>query len=108
MTEHTPNGYRFQAGQMVTLANGEEVNQPGHWLTLIREANGVHDGMFKAPVLDDWWAGGEVEEYPDARVIHLSDNPDPFYRTVWVVPKTELGEQVLAQAYAILNEKGIV
>ena len=42
-------------------------------------------------------AGGTVEEYPDARIIHRGDD------TVSIVGKTERGDTALAQAAASLG-----
>ena len=53
--------------------------------------------MFGAPEIGPWWAGGTVEEYPDARVIHRGDE------TVSIVGKTERGDAALARAAASLG-----
>ena len=66
---------------------------PGPWLSVIREACRLAPGMFGAPdSLGPWWAGGHVEEYEDARVIHRPDE------SVSIVSKTERGAEVLASA----------
>jgi hypothetical protein len=71
---------------------------PGPWLNVVREANGIHPGMFGAPLsLDEWWAGGTAEEYTDARVLHRGDD------TVSIVSKTPLGDGVLRAAAATLG-----
>lgn len=66
------------------------------WLRVIHEANGIEPGMFGTPEsMGPWWAGGFVEEYPDARVILDSDEPDSGAR---IVSKTDKGARVLARA----------
>jgi hypothetical protein len=66
---------------------------PGEWLDFIHVANGVAPGTFGAPVSSGpWWAGGSVEEYADARVLHREDG------SVSVVSTTEHGAVVLAEA----------
>lgn len=76
---------------------------PGEWLRLIHEANRVCKDHGLEPLFDspessgDWWAGGYVEEYPDARVLHRDDE------SVSVVSKTPLGAQVLALAAEALE-----
>lgn len=72
---------------------------PGEWLQIIHESNRIHPGMFgAAESRGPWWAGGSVEEYTDARIIHRDDSP-----TVSVVSKTELGDTVLRLAAANLG-----
>jgi hypothetical protein len=70
---------------------------PGPWLSVIHEANRITPGMFGEPDISPWWAGGEVEEYKDARVIHRPDG------SVSVVSKTEHGAEVLATAAGTLK-----
>jgi hypothetical protein len=36
-------------------------------------ANALHLPAKKSPTTGPWWAGGSVEEYPTARVIHHDD-----------------------------------
>lgn len=70
------------------------------WLNLIHEANSVAGerghgkmAMFGAPdFLGEWWAGGSVEEYEHARVLHRGDE------TVSVVSKTDFGAEMLTEA----------
>lgn len=71
---------------------------PGPWLDLLREANGVHHRFFGEPEsANAWWAGGSVEVYAHARVIHHTDE------SVSVVALDELGDQVLTAADAALR-----
>jgi hypothetical protein len=71
---------------------------PGPWLNLIWAANDVSTGFFGQPdFTGDWWAGGYVEEYADARVIH---NPD---ESVSVVPTSPFGAEVLSAAAQAVN-----
>lgn len=73
---------------------------PGPWLDLLREANGVHHGFFGAPEsVDAWWAGGSVEVYAHARVIHHPDD------SVSVVALDELGDRVLTVADTMLRAR---
>jgi hypothetical protein len=73
---------------------------PGPWLDLLREANGVHHDFFGEPEsVGEWWAGGSVEVYPHARVIHHLDD------SVSVVALDELGDQVLTAADTALRAK---
>lgn len=76
------------------------------WLRVIHEVNRLHDAdggekgdrPFSAPEhLGPWWAGGSVEEYPDARVLHRGDG------TVSIVSKTERGDELLRRAAASLK-----
>jgi len=63
------------------------------WLRVIHTSNDIEPGMFGKPdYLGAWWAGGSVEEYPDARVLHRGDG------SVSVVSKTERGDRVLCEA----------
>lgn len=67
--------------------------EAGEWLKVIWEANDIRPGTFLSPEhTGPWWAGGEVEEYPDARVIHRGDG------TVSIVSKTDEGDRVLRAA----------
>lgn len=44
------------------------------WMRVIYKSNELSPGMFGTPTfLGPWWAGGTVEEYEDARVIHRVD-----------------------------------
>ncbi len=77
--------------------NGRHIG-PGQWLDLIHEANRVTPDMFgAADSTGEWWAGGYVEEYHDARVLHRPDG------TVSVVSKTDAGTRTLATAAAHLG-----
>jgi hypothetical protein len=68
--------------------NGEHIG-PGPWLTLVQES-----GIFGARTsIGPWWAGGESEEYPDARIIRHADG-----ETVSVAAKTETGSAALEMA----------
>ncbi len=75
-------------------AAAQHATEPGAqtWLNLIWLANGIDETMFGKPTSQGpWWAGGQVEEYEHARVIHDGDS-------VRVVPKTDHGEDILRQA----------
>lgn len=102
----SPVQYRYPAKAYNEA--GEHVG-PGEWLTLIHHTNVVRPGTFGEPTsTGDWWAGGYVEEYPDARVIHHDDGPDDYSkqaasgvewcRSVSVIAKTEAGALALARA----------
>lgn len=66
---------------------------PGRWLALVHEANRVEESFFDSPdSTGDWWAGGWVEEYPHARVLHRTDE------SVSVIAKDDHGAKVLAEA----------
>jgi hypothetical protein len=70
---------------------------PPEWLQLIWETNrvaaeGQEKEVFGKPRIDEWWAGGTVEEYPNARVIHRGDG------TVSVVSKTQRGAEMITLA----------
>lgn len=68
--------FRYQA--KAYDSKGQHIG-PGPWLTVIRTANGLAqdaggEAIFGSPTsTGDWWAGGYVEEYPTARVIHNTD-----------------------------------
>lgn len=67
------------------------------WLPVIHEANRV-DAIFGRPEsTGPWWAGGTVEEYEHARVLHRGDG------SVSITSKTEHGERVLRQVGLILG-----
>ena len=73
---------------------------PGPWLDLIGEACLIHPGFFDEPnSTGPWWAGGSVEEYPHARVIHHLDE------SVSVVALDDLGHTVLTQADTTLRAR---
>jgi hypothetical protein len=73
---------------------------PGLWLDLIREAGAAHPGFFGAPEsVGPWWAGGSVEEYAHARVIHHLDD------SVSVVALDDLGDRILTETDAALRTK---
>ena len=71
---------------------------PGEWLELIHEVNRVAREEGLEPVFSepessgDWWAGGYVEEYPEARVLHREDE------SVSVISKTDLGARLIHKA----------
>lgn len=85
---------RCMASAWETNDLGERVRAyPPEWMKVIHEANRLADDkMFGRPTfLGEWWAGGSVEEYPDARVLHRGDG------TVSIVSKTTHGSDVLRQ-----------
>lgn len=66
---------------------------PGPWLSVIWAVNEIIPGTFSTPdSTGPWWAGGYVEEYPTARVIHNTDE------TVYVAGKTQAVQDAIAQA----------
>jgi hypothetical protein len=69
------------------------------YLRVIHECNGVAPGTFVAPLdtSGKWWAGGEFEDYPDARVIFRGDG------SVSIVAKTERGDTILRAAAELLG-----
>jgi hypothetical protein len=68
------------------------------YLVLIHEVNGIAPETFGATEsVGPWWAGGTVEEYADARVIHREDG------TSSIVAKTEHGNALIRQAAASLD-----
>ena len=77
---------------------------PGLWLTVIHEANRLRleagmEPMFDGPTsTGDWWAGGYVEEYPEARVLHRDRGPDGDYTNVSIHGKTPEAEALLDEA----------
>jgi predicted DNA-binding protein len=99
----------FRSPAKTFNSQGEHTG-PGEWLTIIRTVNGIakdegipgpklySDGtapIFGSPESDgDWWAGGYVEEYPDARVIHRTDD------TVSIFSKTDRGADLIRRAAA--------
>ena len=73
-------------------------NERPEWLKVIWECNRLTEGeMFGQPVIEPWWAGGTVEEYPTARVIFVGDE------SVRVVGKTEEADEIIRQAAATLG-----
>lgn len=99
MATNTPNFAHFRSAGKAYDANGKHTG-PGEWLTVIREANGLakDEGgeiIFDSPEsTGDWWAGGYVEEYPDARVLHRDDE------SVSVISKTPRGADLITRAAA--------
>lgn len=60
------------------------------WLQIIHDCNDLDATMFGNPIeLAAWWAGGSVEEYIDARVLHREDP------SVSIIAKTEHGNEIL-------------
>lgn len=70
---------------------------PGEWLDLIHAVNAFDPGVFTRAESEPWWAGGHVEEYHHARVIHRGDD------SVSVVAKTPYGTELLRRAADTLN-----
>lgn len=67
------------------------------WLQVIWAVNDLRPGTFLDPKVGPWWAGGEVEEYPEARVIFVGDD------SVRIVGKTPEVEEVIDQAARALG-----
>lgn len=97
MATNTPNAAHFRSNAKAFNAQGEHTG-PGDWLTVIHEVNRIckEEGiepLFGSPdSTGDWWAGGYVEEYPDARVLHREDE------SVSVVSKSTLGARLIQAA----------
>ena len=78
MATNTPNFAHFRSNGKAYDANGKHTG-PGEWLTVIHTANRIAKDEGQEPLFDspestgDWWAGGYVEEYPEARVLHRDD-----------------------------------
>ncbi len=75
------------------------------WLELIHTVNARaanRESRIFGKVLDTgpWWAGGSVEEYEHARVIHRDDD------TVSVEGKTDAASTAIAEAAASLGIVG--
>lgn len=71
------------------------------WLAVIHMANQIDPGIFGRPEeLKRWWAGGSVEEYPDARVIFVGDE------SVRIVAKTKRGDKTLREVAKQLGIHG--
>ena len=73
---------------------------PGDWLTVIHTVNRLakadgFDAPFGTPdSTGKWWAGGYVEEYGHARVLHREDE------TVSVISKSDRGADLIRRAAA--------
>lgn len=69
------------------------------WLQIIHDCNRLEPKFFGRPsYLGPWWAGGSVEEYEHARVLHREDP------SVSIIAKTEHGDEVLR---AVAAKRGI-
>ena len=92
-----PKSAHFRSNAKAFDAQGKHIG-PGEWLDVIHEVNrlAVEEGrtkLFLTPdSTGDWWAGGYVEEYKDARVLHREDE------SVSVISKTALGARLIRQA----------
>jgi hypothetical protein len=86
----------FRAAAKAFNDKGEHIG-PGDWLKVIHTANRLagEDVIFGEPEsMGAWWAGGFVEEYPDARVLHRTDG------SVSVLSKTPRGDDLIRRAAA--------
>lgn len=78
------------------------------WFAFIRRVNELAKGRGEDPVFDKpdhmgpWWAGGTVEEYPEARIIFRPDGTES------IQAKSERAAQLFDQAYTdvISNSEG--
>lgn len=78
------------------------------WFAFIRRVNELAKGRGEDPVFDKpdhmgpWWAGGTVEDYPEARIIFRPDGTES------IQAKSERAAQLFDQAYTdvILNSEG--
>jgi hypothetical protein len=95
-----PRPAHFRAPAKAFDAQGRHTG-PGEWLTFIHAMNRAAKEanlpmLFGTPdSTGDWWAGGYVEEYFDARVLHRTDE------TVSIISKTDRGAhfmRLVAQA----------
>jgi hypothetical protein len=105
--EKPVQGAHFRSAAKAYNDQGEHTG-PGDWLTVIHEVNRIaqEEGIVgpkvyadgKAPIFGspdstgDWWAGGYVEEYPDARVLHREDD------SVSIFSKTDRGADLIRRA----------
>lgn len=79
---------------------GEHIG-PGMWLDVIHCANALEHGMFGEPLsTGPWWAGGYVEEYEAARVLHRDQDEEGNSTSVSIIPKTPHAADILAKADA--------
>ena len=78
-----------------TAAEGRDGDNP-EWLHIIWACNEIRPETFGSPEIKPWWAGGTVEEYTDARVLHRGDG------SVSIISKTDAGDEVLKAAVAKL------
>ena len=98
MTE-TQAPAHFRSNARTYDAKGEHTG-PGDWLIVIHAANRIAKGEGTEPIFDvptstgEWWAGGHVEEYLDARVLHREDD------SVSIVSKTDRGADLIKRAAA--------
>lgn len=70
-----------------------DATNQSEWLRVIWETNTVRPDTFGKPTKSgQWWAGGYVEEYDDARVLHRTDG------STSIVSKTDAGEHALREA----------
>lgn len=67
------------------------------WIGFIRTCNEIDPGLIARPdTVDDWWAGGSVEEYQDVRVLFREES-------VTIVAKTARGSHAIHAAGEQLN-----
>lgn len=44
------------------------------WLRVVHAVNGIRPDTFGEPIKSgDWWAGGQFEDYPEARIVFRPD-----------------------------------
>ena len=68
------------------------------WLPIVHATNTIDPELFGKPThVGPWWAGGVVEDYADARIIHREDDS----RTI--VSRTDRGDVALAAAAKAMN-----
>lgn len=62
------------------------------WINLVWECNTISSGFFGAPqYTGDWWAGGTVEEYGQARIVRDTSS-------VRIIGSSARGDLVIAEA----------
>jgi hypothetical protein len=81
----------------IRLSNRTDERGRPEWLAAIHEINGI-DRIFGTAIhTEKWWAGGTVEIYEHARVIHRTDD------SCSIVGLTERGDAAIVAAATKLN-----
>lgn len=84
----------------VRIADAEKDPNTGLslFLEFVRDMCAIDPSVNHCEKVGPWWAGGEVEEYPDFRVIHRTDP------SVSIVAKTEKGAALIRR---VAEKRGI-
>jgi hypothetical protein len=70
-----PERFRQQTGGSI-MRYTHDLDAAGRpeWLRIVHAVNGIRPDTFGEPIKSgQWWAGGEFEEYPTARIIFRAD-----------------------------------